>query len=200
MSRSDISDKLVHFTSPRDNWDEAYSRLRSILAERTIRSGNDKIRSGDHCVCFTEAPLVSLGTGLVNPTNFSRYAPFGVMFEKKWIFEKGGRPVIYQPESEFLELSDSHKWRHMRYELNGATPIDFAWEREWRLKCERLAFQPSDVAILVPSREWAGELIREHENEQNYDVEMYSLVLDRSLAEQYREDFPWRIFIVGVAA
>jgi hypothetical protein len=198
MSRADISDKLVHFTSPRDNLDEAYSRLQSILAERTIKGHNDKIRSGDHCVCFTEAPLVSLGTGLVNPTNFSRYAPFGVMFEKKWIFEKGGRPVIYQPESEFGELSDSHKWRHMRYEPNAAQPIDFTWEREWRIKCRALSFYPSDVAILVPTQDWAYSLIREHEDEQDYDVEMYSLVLGRTIAEQYREGFPWRIFVLGV--
>src|SRR5437667_9434370 len=83
MSSADISDKLVHFTGPRDNWDEAYSRLQSILTERTIRGGNAMIRSGDHCVCFTEAPLESLPGGLVNPRNFSRYAPFGLVFEKK---------------------------------------------------------------------------------------------------------------------
>jgi hypothetical protein len=35
------------------------------------------IRSGDYCVCFTEAPLMSLASGLVNPSNFSRYSPFG---------------------------------------------------------------------------------------------------------------------------
>jgi hypothetical protein len=56
MSRADISDKLVHFTGPRDNWNEAFARLQSIMGERTMRGGNNKIRSGDHCVCFTEAP------------------------------------------------------------------------------------------------------------------------------------------------
>src|SRR5205823_10746783 len=122
---------------------------------------------------------------LVNPTNFSRYAPFGLMFEKKWIFEKGGRPVIYQPESEFRELSDSHKWRHMRYEPNGAHPIDFTWEREWRIKCHALPFQPSDMAILVPTKDWAYELIREHEDEHDYDVAMYALVLGRTISELY---------------
>ena len=79
MGRADISDMLIHFTGPRDNWGEADSRLQSILAGRAIRGGNRYIKNGDHCVCFTEAPLISLRTGLVNPKNFSRYAPFGVM-------------------------------------------------------------------------------------------------------------------------
>ena len=110
------------------------------------------------------------------------------------------RPVIYQPESEFQELSDFHKWRHMRYEPNRATPIDFTWEREWRLKCERLDFQPSDVAILIPTEEWAHNLISDHEGEQDYEVEMYSCVLGRTIAEQYREDFPWRVYVLGVGS
>jgi hypothetical protein len=198
MSRADISDKLVHFTSPRDNWNEAYARLRSIMSDRFIKGGKEKIRSGDSCVCFTEAPLLSLGNGLVNPSNFSRYSPFGLVFEKKWIFEKGGRPVIYQPESEFSELSEFHRWRHMRYEPVGERPVDFTWEREWRVKCDTLAFNPSDVALLVPSKEWADKMAEDHEREQDYQVQMYATALDELLAEQYREDFPWRVYVLGV--
>jgi hypothetical protein len=198
MIRADISDKLVHFTGPRDNWDEAYSRLRSMMTERIIRGGNRMIRSGDHCVCFTEAPLTSLNTGLVNPTNFSRYAPFGVLFEKKWLFEKGGRPVIYQPESEFDKLSECHKWQHMRYEPNATQPIDFTWEREWRIKCQALPFQPSDVVVLVPRQEWFDNLRMEHEADQDYDVAMYGLILGQTIAQLYREHFPWRVSVLGV--
>jgi hypothetical protein len=61
---------------------------REITGTRLTHDCNQYIRSGDLSVCFTEAPLISLATGLVNPTNFSRYAPFGLMFDKKWIFEK----------------------------------------------------------------------------------------------------------------
>jgi hypothetical protein len=198
MSRADISDKLVHFTGPRDNWAEAYSRLKSILAERTIRGGKRMIRSGDHCVCFTEVPLESLPGGLVNPINFSRYAPFGLVFAKTWIFDRGGRPAIYEPESEFRELPDSHKWRHVRYEPTAAQPIDFTWEREWRIKADALQFQPNDVVILVPMQESWDVLRREHEDEQDWWAYMYSEVLDREILEQYREDFPWRVSVLGV--
>jgi len=198
MSRADISDKLVHFTGPRDDWDEAYSRLHSILAERTIRGGNVMIRSGDHCVCFTEAPLESLPGGLVNPKNFSRYAPFGVLFTKKWIFEKDGRPVIYQPESEFRELPDSHKWRHVRYEPDAAQPIDFTWEREWRIKSQGLVFRPNEVVILVPRQAWLDALRQTHETEQDDWAYMYSQVLDEEILALYREHFPWRVRVLGV--
>jgi hypothetical protein len=120
------------------------------------------------------------------------------MFDKKWIFERGGRPVIYQPDLEFRDLSDSHKWRHVRYEPNNANPIDFTWEREWRVKCERLEFQPNHVVIVVPRQEWFDALRRDHEGEQNYWAYMYSQVLEREIAEQYREDFPWRVGVLGV--
>jgi hypothetical protein len=95
-------------------------------------------------------------------------------------------------------LSDIHNWRHVRYEPNGANPIDFTWEREWRVKCERLEFHPSDVVTLLPREEWTDELMREHEAEQDYQVQMYSLILNRTIAQQYRERFPWRVSVLGV--
>lgn len=193
--RADISDKLIHFTKPADNWNEAYSRLRSIIAERCIRGGNGKIRSGNRCVCFTEAPLVSLRNGLVNPMNYSRYSPFGIIIEKTWLFGQGGRPVIYQSESEYSTLPEEIRWRHVRYEPTGENPIDFTWEREWRIRCDELQILPNEAAIVVPSDDWADALVHEHEQGQDYQVEMYSLIFEKCLAEQYREYFPWRIYV-----
>jgi hypothetical protein len=50
--------------------------------------GGTKIRGGYDCVRFTEAPLASLGQGLVNPSVYSRYFPFGIMFEKSSTLRK----------------------------------------------------------------------------------------------------------------
>jgi hypothetical protein len=192
--RSDISDKLVHFTSPRDNLEEAYSRLKSIISEGCIRGGNGKIRDEYFCVCFTEAPLPALPGGLVNSNNYRRYAPFGVLLDKKTIFEKGGRPVFYQSEVEYGLLPESFRWRHVRYEPTSNPPIDFSWEREWRINCKELILHPNEAALIVPNQSWANRLFQEHEYEQNYQIGMYSLVLDSFIAEQYREDFPWRVY------
>ena len=195
--RADVSDKLVHFTGPRDDWNEANSRLRSIITERCIRGGTGMIRSGDRCVCFTEAPLLSLSNGLVNPSNYSRYSPFGIIIEKSWLFDRGGRPVIYQPEAEYSALPEELRWRHVRYEPTGESRIDFTWEREWRIKCDELQILPNEAAIVVPSDDWANALVHDHEREQDYQVEMYSMILDEFLAEQYRVDFPWRVYVFG---
>lgn len=192
-NRKDISDKLVHFTKG-DNNEEAFQRLLRIMKERRIVGTREKIKGEYKCVCFTEAPLMSLKDGLVNPDAYSRYSPFGVLFDKRWIFVKGGRPVIYQADEEFDLLPESHKWRHVRYEPNRDEPIDFAWEREWRIQCEFLQLDPSVAVIVVPSGDWAERMKIEHELEQDNEVFEYSQIFDEIIAEQFREDFEWRIY------
>jgi hypothetical protein len=193
--RRDISDKLVHFTSG-ENEEEAFQRLGKILNEMTILGTNAKIKGGYKCVCFSEAPLQSLKDGLVNPDAYSRYSPFGVIFEKCWIFERGGRPVIYQTDEEYEGLPEEYKWRHVRYEPHKDKPIDFTWEREWRIKSDALPFDPTCAGIVVLDEDWAKRMISEHNVEQDFAVFEYSLVLDEELAEQYREPFPWRIYLL----
>ena len=193
MVRPDISDKLIHFTSGASH-DEAFGILRQIIDECRLLGGCRKIRGEYNCVCFTEAPLASLENGLVNPKAYSRYSPFGVMFEKQWIFEQGGRPVIYQPDSEFNELPESMRWRHVRYEPGD---IDFTWEREWRLPCKALEFTPNVAGIVVPTEDWAAAFHGEHAEEQDWIVYQYAQIMDELLAEQYREHFPWRIYVLG---
>ena len=129
--RPDISNNLIHFTKGPEA--EAFPLLQQIIAERSLRGGNGMIRGGHRCVCFTEAPLHSLENGLVNPFAYARYAPFGIVTSKRYLFAQGGRPAIYQSDEEYDLLSDDQKWRHVRYEPNGEPMIDFSWEREWRI-------------------------------------------------------------------
>ena len=119
------------------------------------------------------------------------------MFDKTWIFERGGRPVIYESEAEYSNLPKSLRWRHVRYEPTALPPIDFSWEREWRIPCTELEFCPTAATVVVPTSDWASRLIDEHEQDQDDWVQMYSRVLDEEIAEQYRDDFPWEIFVLG---
>jgi hypothetical protein len=195
-TRRDISDRLIHFTSGKND-EEAFQRLCKILKEKCILGTSEKIKGGYKCVCFSEAPLTSLKDGLINPDAYSRYSPFGIIFEKHWIFEQGGRPVIYQTDAEFEGLPEEYRWRHVRYEPHKDKPIDFTWEREWRIKCDALCFDPSTAGIVVPNEDWAKRMITEHEAEQDFEVFQYNEILDdEMLAEQYREPFPWRIYIL----
>jgi hypothetical protein len=102
-----------------------------------------------------------------------------------------GWPVIYQPEHEFYLLPESHRWRHMTFDL-GENRVDFTWEREWRIQCDRLTLHPSVATLIVPHQQIAEQIVSDHEREQDYEIQMYSLIMDE-LAELYRRQFQWTI-------
>ena len=193
MPRNDISDWLIHFTKGPDA-DAAFRTLRTIMLERRLVGGIGGIRGGFRCVCFTEAPLRSMAEGFSNARGFAPYSSFGVMLKKETIYALSGRPVVYGSSNEFDELG-AHQWRHVRYEPSSDPPIDFTWQREWRLRVEALPLNPATARIIVPDRATAQVLIDEHADEQEVLVQLYSQVMDPMLAEQYREQWPWRVVI-----
>lgn len=195
LMREDMSDFLIHFTKG-DGLEGAYQNLNSIIDECVVHGSSTKIRDGSSCVCFSEAPLSSLKNGLLNPSFYSPYSPFGIITTKEHIFSLGGRPVIYQPESEFSQLSDDNSWRHMRYDPNG---VDFTWEREWRLKIGHYNICPTNTRIIVPNNEWAQRLIEEHGAEQKWQTLQYSQIMDELLAIQYEESFSWVIHALNTS-
>ncbi|WP_244070464.1 hypothetical protein [Nitrosomonas sp. PY1] len=168
-------------------------RFCRIIDSRRLIGGSGLIRGAYTCVCFTEAPLPSLQQGFVNSRGFSRYVPFGLMFDKSWVFARGGRPAIYQTDSEFEALPEGIRWRHVRYEPNADPPIDFMWEREWRLR-DFLDFDPGSCALVMPDSDWAGQMIAMHNEKQDWNVYEYSTIMNASISEQYREGFSWRIY------
>jgi hypothetical protein len=157
--RDDLSARLVHLT--RGDIEQAARAFLSIVKEERLRGGDTHIRGGYRCVCFSEAPIGKLAHLLADPAvERMRYKPFGVMVDKTWLFERGGRPVIYQPEAEFNLLHESQRYRHVRYEPPN---IDFTWEREWRMWADELSLDPQDVTLVVPTRAWARYFLRQHE-------------------------------------
>lgn len=151
MNRDDLSSKLIHLTRGEPDQVAADAFL-SIMRERKLRSGTTYIRGSHPCVCFSEAPLSKLSHLLANPgTTGMRYKPFGVMVDKTWLFDRGGRPVIYQPDDEYKLLDESQRYRHVRYEPGS---VDFTWEREWRVHAKELALDPAAVTLIVPTRAW----------------------------------------------
>src|ERR1700716_2996948 len=179
--RDDIANDVIHFTKG-DSPAEAFDVLSRIVAERRLLGGTGFIKGNYTCVCFTEAPLAHL-TYVFSRTAAERlrYMPFGILLPKKWLFDRGGRPVIYQPESEFTELPETLRYRYVRYEPTGTPPIDFCWEREWRVRTEELKLDPTLATIVLPSQEYLDELMCQHTRDQDRQVEMHSLVLDELL-------------------
>jgi hypothetical protein len=191
-NRFDISNKVIHFTKAATH-EDALRTLLSIVGEGRLIGSDGMIRGGYRCVCFTEAPIPAVATDIVNNGSFTRYAPFGLMFEKSWIYERGGRPVIYQPDSEFAQLPENFRWRHVRYEPAIQPPIDFTWEREWRVCCDELVFSQNEAVLVVPNQEWEDFVFGIWHSQQELEAEMYSLILDQIIVEQLKEPFPWRI-------
>jgi hypothetical protein len=92
------------------------------------------VRGRYPAVCFTEQPLWALLKSLeVFPW---RYEGYGIAYHKAPLFQRGGRPVIYGNEVDLSELPDSQQFRFVTYAPSSDAddcPIDFTWEREWRL-------------------------------------------------------------------
>src|SRR6516165_2798679 len=96
--RKDLTDNLIHFIRF-DSDKGPYKTLSQILREHRLVGGTGHIRGGYQCVCFTELSFrLYAHSGFVNPRGLSRYSPFGIMVPKDWLFERGGRPVIYQTD------------------------------------------------------------------------------------------------------
>jgi len=191
--RTDICSKVIHFTKAA-TYADALDIILAIVGEGRLVAGTGMIRGGYRCVCFTEAPLPAIVSDLVDSEgSFTRYSPFGLMFEKSWIYEQGARPVIYQPDAEFTELNEQMRWRHVRYEPAGTPPVDFTWEREWRLHRDDLVFSPGDAVLVVPNKEWESIVFGIWDYQQQLKVEAYSAILEQTIVEQMHEPCPWRV-------
>lgn len=160
MIRGDLSNRLIHLTrgiGPED----AADNFKAIYSKKALLGSNEDIKCGQKVICFSEAPISALTQSLAaDGKNGIRYAPFGAMVSKKWLFEQGGRPVIYQPDYEFEELSESKKHLHVPY-----TPSvfpDYSWEREWRIKTNCLTLIPEETTFIVPTRSWEKVFLDDH--------------------------------------
>ena len=167
MLRDDVSDRLIHLTrgespDPKKSLGEAFDRFVSIVQAKKLVGGSGYIKGSYRCVCFTEAPIGKLTYILANAAMHGlRYAPYGVMVEKQWLFELGGRPVIYGPDDDFSKLPEEMRYRHVRFWLGDPYTVDHTWEREWRLKTDELILDPSKVTLVVPDR-IVKEIVAEH--------------------------------------
>ena len=163
MIRDDLSANLIHLTRGESDQVAADAFL-SIFKSRRLLGSNRDIRGGYRCVCLSEAPLSKLASVLASTAQSSaRYKPFGVMVAKKWLFEKGARPVIYQSASEYELLDERQRFRHVRYEPGR---IDYTWEREWRVRTDALELDPDLISFIVPTRAWEQWALTKHAESQ----------------------------------
>lgn len=129
----------------------ALERLSNILSTRTLYASPMPFLSRNpHAVCFSEC----IWDGLIALAD--QYSPYGLVFSKHLIFEKGGGPALYIrgdkvrdlgptiPESiePFVAPFDPYEV------LRRGTPLDFLHEREWRLS-QNLSFEYGDIKYVL---------------------------------------------------
>ncbi|PWX17093.1 hypothetical protein CYK66_01485 [Clostridium perfringens] len=90
-----------------------------------------------------------------------RYRGIGLMFDKTYIYKKGGRPVIYDKTEEAKKyLTEDKWWRIVNLDLSDSNNIiDWTHEREWRVLNE-LTFELKNVSIVVGSNKVLKKVIK----------------------------------------
>lgn len=162
-NHSDYSDDVFHWIKTeyegkdkKRAYECAFEVMKKIVLDGYINASDKDTFRKLKSVCFTESPLE------VQRHQSSRYTQFGFAFSKSFIFELGGRHVIYQTYDEGLSLPKELHWRHVTYDpinknLFNNQGVNFTWEREWRLNANQLNIHNAH-SIIVPNQYFADEL------------------------------------------
>ncbi|CAM3716123.1 hypothetical protein MUGA111182_04920 [Mucilaginibacter galii] len=152
-SRNDLSPYLFHFTKNAN----AFATLQQILKDGKLL---DMSKSGH--ICFSEAPLTSMGNlfDIFNRHSNPTYAPFGVAINRAKLFDMGARPVIYGGSDEHLLLDESIRWRFQYFNPN---ITDFTWLRGWRIQLPELNLSFDDMFIITQTEDQLLELTTEED-------------------------------------
>jgi hypothetical protein len=134
----------------------------AILTEGRIRGSDPKagfITGERPAVCFQDAPLSGIAQNVFyeqkhresNPGARLRYRAIGLMFDKRYVYKAGGRPVIYdRPDDVKKYLPADQWWRIVNYDLtDNKNIIDWTHEREWRLPGDFHFHLPEATVLLV---------------------------------------------------
>ena len=125
---------LTHFTRSAGTRN-AIDNLASILREGVIHGASRLIRGKRPVVCLLKRRLANSDAAV--RSNRRRYEPFGVALDKRYAFAMGARPVLYMPWREArLILAEEEWWRVVAIDLERNPPIDWSFEREWRVAGE----------------------------------------------------------------
>jgi len=177
--KRDYSPFLVHLTKDDlDNYGNlkatAHDALYSILSQKELRAQNhfcyfspalnDKseipsIKDNFRVVCFTETPIDQINV-LLRKVIGKRFEPepYGLIFHKDYIKDRGGNPVFYVTKRIAKPLMDIIYKDYVTENQNVHEGIcsllalitvceegnDFHWEREWRI-VGNLDFTYSDI-------------------------------------------------------
>lgn len=148
-----VSDNLLEEDHPLYGFQtsNALDKLINILQTQTIHaSPMPFVLANPPAVCFTECLWDAL-TKLADA-----YSPYGVVFSKKLIYDKGGGPVLYLRGNVLKQIGSNLPSLLgpfvMPFDpdavLKRGVRLDYLHEREWRLPSS-LQFEYSDIEYVI---------------------------------------------------
>ena len=165
-NRNDMAARITHLTRGNDA-DDAFENLWKILVDKKLNgSGNSGFINGERkAVCLQELPLGAIAENLRYEEILSdkiRYSPFGVRFHKSFIYNKGGRPVIYENKEIMKKLlPENEYWRIVDLDLTDPESfVDWTHEREWRVPGE-LSFSYNNIEVIVKDSSYYRKLVEQ---------------------------------------
>lgn len=162
--RSDMTTRATHLTKG-VNDEAAFDILWSILKEKKLCAGSGFVVGTQKVCCFQDVPLISIAENLRYEQDISvdqvRFSPFGIRMNKRVLYLKGGRPVIYGKTGEIKKvLPKKEHWRIVKLDLNDRdNMIDWTHEREWRVQND-LLFEYDEIEIIVKNSEYYRKLVQ----------------------------------------
>ena len=184
--RSDLSSQLVHLTRSTVS-DEGkvgpVDVLTKILLDCHISASTTTsgfIVGDIPATCFQDAPLYAVAQNIYAEEQYReavddakvRYVGVGLMFNKVTVYQRGGRPVVYEDtERAKAMLPEDEWWRIVRFNLADEDNIfDWTHEREWRVP-GGFDFELDEVTVVLPSKFGYDRFIRNCEShKQETDI------------------------------
>jgi hypothetical protein len=172
-----VMDELIVQTHPLFNYktSSAKDRLLNILRSRKIHaSPMPFLPNHAHAVCFTEC----IWDALIGHAD--QYSPYGVVFSKRLIFEKGGGPALYI-RGDSLRTIQSNIPSCLEPLVAPFDPdcilargvhLDWLHEREWRLPMS-LQFEYSDVEYVIVANIQDAIEVMQHIGSQHIPEEKF---------------------------
>ncbi|MBI2353740.1 MAG: DUF2971 domain-containing protein [Deltaproteobacteria bacterium] len=167
-SRMDYGSQITHLTRSATQGGQEFTALDIVikmLRERRIigsTTASGFIIGDQPAVCFQDAPPYSICENIdfewklkkEKKLDKFRYEACGLMFQKPYIYRKGGRPVIYEKKEIATRMLPREEWwRIVNFDLSDPKKfIDWTHEREWRIPGD-FEFEIDKATVVVMNAE-----------------------------------------------
>jgi hypothetical protein len=187
-----VRDELVNEGDPLFEFRQASARdrLRNVLQKRTIHASfMPFLPTNCRSVCFTEC----IWDGLNRLADV--YSPYGVVFSKRLIFDRGGGPALYLRGDALLAFGkripeELHAFIapfDPQATLQPGVSLDYLQEREWRLPGS-LTFEYADIEyVIVESIEDASALVHQIGAQQLPEAKVIPMEVYRNIRQAWRD-------------